>query len=162
VNARVPDYRRPDLGKLLLLAEMSLRRNEVGRCLTQRAQHLVSIGRRHERTMCDRDDLNAANVVYEVNLAGSAAPKMEKSATSFGVELEAFEIAKVALLPGDGLELKTIPEDGGELTLSALAPGEQRIHGFKVAQSTSPKAAVGLRLNVAGCRPRAAGRLGDS
>ena len=107
------------------------------------------MGRRHERTMCDRDDLNTANVVYEVKLAGSAAPQMEKSATPCGVELEAFEITKVALLPGNGLELEPISEDGGELTLSALAPGEQRIHGFKVAQSTSPKAPVGLRLHVA-------------
>ena len=147
---------RADIRDGRLLAETSLRRNEVGRCLAQRVQHLVSIGRRHERTMCDRDDLNAANVVYEVKLAGSAAPMVETAAAAFGVELEAFEIAEVALLPGDGLELKTIPEDGGELTLSALAPGEQRIHGFKVAQSTSPKAAVDLRLNVAEQRLRGA------
>ncbi len=97
--------------------------------------------------MCDRDDLNAANVVYEVISAGSVAPQMEKSATPLGVELEAFEFAKVALLLGDGLKLKPIPEDGGELILSALAPSEQGIHGFKGAQSSSPKAAVGLRLH---------------
>ena len=74
---------------------------------------------------------------------------MDKSATPLGVELEAFEIAKVALLAGNGPELKPIPKDGGESILGALAPSEQGIHGFKGAQASSPKADIGLRLHVA-------------
>ena len=65
--------------------------------VTQEAQHLVSIGSRHDHAQCDRNDLDTANVVYKVKLAVAAAPQMEKAAAPLRVELEAFEIAEIAL-----------------------------------------------------------------
>jgi hypothetical protein len=69
---------------------------------------------------------------------------MEEAAAPLGVELKAFQLVEVTLLPGNHPELKLVPEEVGELDLNTLTPCEQRIHGFKFH-----RAIVGDRLDVA-------------
>ena len=102
-----------------------LRAAEVNSCLAQDAEHFVSVAGRRDHAQCDRNDLNTANVVYKVKLAVAAAPQIEKAAAPLRVELEAFEIAEIALPSGNILKFKLIPEGGGELRLCALASSEQ-------------------------------------
>jgi len=99
--------------------------------LAQHANYLISISVRREQAQPDWNDLDAAKVVYKVKLAGAATPQMEKAAAPLRVELEAFEIAEIAVLRGDLLELELIPEGGSELNLSTQALSEQGIHRFR-------------------------------
>lgn len=102
--------------------------------LAKHPKHLISIVGRRDHAQRDGNDLDAVNEVYKVELAVAVAPQMEEAAALLRVELKAFEIAKIALLSGNTLEFEPLTERGGELSLSASASGEERIHVVEIGR----------------------------